>query len=84
MVSWVNGVLDESYDSTINATVMIGKQVIWASKFQKIQPNLFIFKRSLKDYLVLLSYCNSTTNTSLVVNDQWGEVLRVLVQDGQP
>ena len=79
------GVLDEPPDSIINTAIMIGKQVIWACKFRKSQPNIIMFKRSLKDYLVLLSYCHSMNNTCISCNDQWGAVLRNLVQeDGQP
>ena len=73
------GVLDQPYDSTVNTAIMIGKQVIWACKQRKIIPNLAYFKNSLKDYLVLLSYCNSLDNTSTVFNDQWGVVLHSLV-----
>ena len=77
------GVLDEPFDSHKNTAIMIGKQAIWACKYRKIIPNINFFKRSLRDYLVLLRHCHIVTNTVIVFNDQWGEVLLNLAgQDG--
>ena len=38
----------EPWDSSVNIVVMIGKQVIWKSKFQEQKPNLVHFKSLLK------------------------------------
>ena len=58
---------------------MIGKRVIWASKFKKNLPTLIIFKTTLRDYLVLLKMCHSFQQTSNLFNDQWGEVFSDLL-----
>ena len=77
------GVLDEPFDSHKNTAIMIGKLVIWACKFKKIIPNINFYKRSLRDYLVLLRYCHIMKNTINVFNDQWGEVfLNLAGEDG--
>ena len=75
------GVLDEPFDSTINTVVMLGKQVIWTCKYKKTKPTLLFLKRSLKDYLIVLRYCHSIRNENEIFNDQWGEVLPVLIQN---
>ena len=77
------GVHDEPFDSISNTAILLGKRVIWASKFRKTAPNIQQFKKSLKDYLVLLRYCNVIKNTSSIFDDQWGEICRALAgQDG--
>ena len=73
------GVLDETFDSKKNTVIMIGKRVIWASKFKKNLPNLMTFKTTLRDYLVLLKMCHSFQQTSNLFNDQWGEVFSDLL-----
>ena len=72
------GVHNEPYDSLSNISILIGKRVIWASKFKKIKPNLVLFKNTLKDYLVILDYCNEMKNTSSTFYDQWGDIYRSL------
>ena len=77
------GIHDESFDSISNTAILLGKRVIWASKHKKILPTLQHFKKSLKDYLVLLCYCHRIKNTSQIFHDQWGDIFRVLAsQDG--
>ena len=73
------GVLDEAFDSHKNTAIMIGKRVIWASKYKKNLPNLKIFKTELKDYLVLLKLCHSFQQTSNLFYDQWGEIFNDLL-----
>ena len=59
------GVHDEPYDSVSNTAILLGKRVIWASKF---------IKKSLKDYLVILVYCYNMKNTSSTFFYQWGDI----------
>ena len=75
------GVAGESYDSKTNTAIMIGKRVIWASKHKKTLPSLTMFKKSLKDYLLLLKYCHAMSSTNVVFDDQWDIVLRDLDND---
>ena len=78
------GVPDEPYDSVSNTAILIGKRVIWVSKFQNNIPNLNYFKKSLKDYLTVLSYCNEMKNMSPGFLDQWGDIYRVVACSDGP
>ena len=73
------GVVGETYDSSANTAIMIGKRVIWASKHSKKVPNLHLFRESLKDYLLLLKCCQTMSGSCASFNDQWGNVLHDLV-----
>lgn len=75
------GVHDEPCDSVSNTAILLGKRVIWASKFKKVKPNLTYFKKSLKDYLVILCYCYDMKNTSSTFFDQWGDIYRAVAAD---
>ena len=75
------GKLDEGYDSQINTIIMIGKRVIWTSKYKKNIPTISHFKASLKDYLVLLKVCKTVTNCVDQITDQWGAILCNLIGD---
>ena len=72
------GIHSETFDSTNNIIILIGKRVIWVSKFQKIPPSINLFKKYLKDYLIVLSYCHSIKNTRSVFEDQWGTISWIL------
>ena len=72
------GIHSETFDSTNNIIILIGKRVIWVSKFQKIPPSINLFKKYLKDYLIVLSYCHSIKNTRSVFEDQWGTIFWIL------
>ena len=72
------GIHSETFDSIKNITILIGKRVIWVSKFKKIAPSINSFKKYLKDYLIVLSYCHSIKNTSSVFEDQWGSISWIL------
>ena len=72
------GVLEESAESCTNTCILIGKQVIWMCKNQQINPSIVIFKNVLKDYLVVLQYCQKLEFCSDKFNRQWGELLNNL------
>ena len=83
------GVLDETYDSTPNQIILLGKRVIWACKHKKTVPTKTIFLRSLKNHLNVLKVICVIRNTSTSFDGQWGRILAHLsgqqeaVQDGQ-
>ena len=78
------GIHDEPFDSISNTAVLIGKRVIWSSKFKKTPPDLQHYKKSLKDYLTLLNYCSRIKNAALMFNDQWGDIFRALGGQDDP
>ena len=72
------GVHTEKCDSVKNIAILIGKRTIWICKYKKIHPTLNHFKKILKDYLIILSFCHSYKNTSSAFVDQWGRLYWLL------
>ena len=72
------GITNESASSTVNTLILIGKQVIWTCKHKQIIPNFELYKRYVKDYLLLVKYCEEIRCTKYQFSNQWGKVLQSL------